>query len=66
MSLVTFDRSSLECYPTASNQVLLRLFDFTLFDRSNFSGWEDEAEKIYADSDEIFTGKKYADRLLIQ
>ena len=51
MSLVTFDRSSLECYLAASNQVLLRLFHF---DRSNFSGWGDEAEKIYADSDEFF------------
>lgn len=58
ISLVTFDRSSLECYLAASNQVLVRLFDFTLYDRSNFYGWGDEAEQVYDESDRIFYRQK--------
>ena len=58
ISLVTFDRSSLECYLAASNQVLVRLFDFTLYDKSNFPGWDDGIERIYDNPDEFFYTQK--------
>lgn len=57
-SIVTFDRSSLEYYLAASNQVLVRLFDFTLLDRSNFSSWGQGGEVPYNDSEEFFYKQK--------
>ena len=57
-SLVTFNRASLDDYLAASNQVLVRLFDFTLFNRSKFSAWGDGEEQIFDSSDEIFYRQK--------
>jgi len=54
ISLVTFDRSSLEYYLAASDQVLVRLFDFTLLDHSNFSSWGQGGEVRNYDSDVFF------------
>jgi len=58
ISLVTFNRVSLDNYLAASNQVLIRLFDFTLLNRSNFSSWGDGEEKIINSSDDIFFRQK--------
>jgi hypothetical protein len=58
ISLVTFDRTSLESYLAASNQVLVRLFDFTLLNRSTFSMWGEQEEKMLDDSDELFYKQK--------
>ena len=58
ISLVTFERHSLENYLAASNQFLVRLFDFTLLNRSNFVGWGDEKESQFYGSDEIFYKQK--------
>ena len=54
ISLVTFERSSLENYLTASRQALVRLFDFTLLNRSSFTEWCHSNEKLFSESDEIF------------
>lgn len=58
ISLVTFNRASLDNYLAASNQILIRLFDFTLLDRSNFSSWGDGEENIFNSSDDIFYKQK--------
>ena len=58
ISLVTFDWDSLEYYLAASNQALIRLFDFTLLDRSNFTSWGKGKESLFYDSDEIFFKQK--------
>lgn len=58
ISLVTFVRSSLDTYLAASNQVLVRLFDFTLLNRSSFSGWGDGEEQMFDNSDKIFYKQK--------
>ena len=54
ISLVTFDWSSLECYLAASNQVLVRLFNFTLLNRANFKDRGNEEPREYDLSDELF------------
>lgn len=61
ISLITFDWSSLEFYLAASNQVLVRLFDFTLGDVSNFCGWGVGEEKLNCRSDKIFYKQKICD-----
>ncbi len=58
ISLVTFDRSSLDSYLAASNQVLVRLFDFTLLDRSNFSSWGGGDEAILDINGTLFYRQK--------
>ena len=55
---MTFDWSSLEYYLAASDQVLVRLFDFTLLNRSNFSSWSQDEEVCNYASDEIFYKQK--------
>ena len=54
ISLISFNRESLDAYLTASEQVLVRLFDFTLWERRNFSGWGDEEAQFFKNSDELF------------
>ena len=58
ISLVTFNRASLDAYLAASNQVLVRLFDFTLLDRSNFSSWGAGEKQMFDSSDKIFYKQK--------
>jgi hypothetical protein len=53
-ALVSFTRKLLEEYLVACNASLVRLFDFTLFRRSGFSGWSDEPPIRFYDSDELF------------
>lgn len=58
ISLVTFDRSSLDSYLTASNQVLVRVFDFALLDRSKFWGWGGSDEAEFSSNDMLFYRQK--------
>jgi hypothetical protein len=58
ISLVTFNRASIDDYLAASNQVLVRLFDFTLLNRSKFSSWGEEKENFFDGSEEIFYKQK--------
>ena len=58
ISLVTFNRDSIEAYLAASKQVLIRVFDFTLLDSSNFSGWNNGEEKNFNNLDDIFYKQK--------
>jgi hypothetical protein len=43
--VVTVERRLLDDYMLLTNSVLVRLFDFTRFDPSNFSGWGDNRKK---------------------
>jgi hypothetical protein len=54
VALVSFKRQPLECYLAASNSALVRMFDFTLLRFEGFSGWPDDAEQLFLDS-EIFS-----------
>ena len=53
LTLVTFQRKQLEQYLAASNSVLVRMFDFTLFRRGEFDGWSDDPEMTLCESDEL-------------
>ena len=46
VSLVTFKRDPLEEYLAANSSVLVRMFDFTLFDRSGFTSWSSTPEDL--------------------
>ena len=46
VSLVTFKRDTLEEYLAASSSVLVRMFDFTLLDRSGFTSWPNTPEDL--------------------
>lgn len=54
LSLVTFDWNSLECYLSTSDQVLVRLFDFTLVDRKSFVAWGNENISFVDVSTDLF------------
>lgn len=54
ITLITFEQDSLEQYLTASNQVLVRMFDFTLLNHDNFSGWDGGKEEMFSESDKLF------------
>ena len=58
VSLVTFKREPLELYLAASNSVLIRMFDFTLLRRENFTRWPDGPECIFTGSDALFYRQK--------
>ena len=57
-TLVSFKREPLELYLAASNAVLIRMFDFTLLKRGNFTSWPDDSENKVADSDTFFYRQK--------
>lgn len=57
-NLITFDRATLDQYLAASNQVLIRCFDFTLLDYSNFNGWGDEDEVKVDINESLFFKQK--------
>ena len=61
ISLVTFDRSSLDSYLAVSNQVLVRIFDFTLLDKSIFSGWGSGDETVINNNNTLFYKQKIHD-----
>jgi hypothetical protein len=58
LALVSFKWSPLEEYLVASNASLVRMFDFTLYQRTKFSGWESGQERLFSDSPNLFYRQK--------
>ena len=58
MALASFKWKPLEEYLAASNASLVRMFDFTLFRQSGFSGWSNEEPKGFEESDHFFYQRK--------
>lgn len=58
VNLVSFKREPLEVYLAASDQLLVRLFDFTLLDLSSFTSWGDGPEQLIVESDDFFYRQK--------
>ncbi|MXY95524.1 MAG: hypothetical protein F4Y42_18975 [Caldilineaceae bacterium SB0664_bin_27] len=54
VSLVSIQREPLELYLAASDSILVRMFDFTCTQRSEFSGWSNEPEKQFFERDDLF------------
>ena len=54
IGVVSFRWDPLQRYLAASNSVLLRMFDFTLLRRENFTAWPDEPENVINESDRLF------------
>jgi len=54
VSLISFKWEPLEEYLVASNASLVRMFDFTLFQQSEFLGWPNELPQKFYDSDHFF------------
>lgn len=54
LALVSFTWEPLEEYLAASNSSLVRMFDFTLWRQSSFSGWSGGSPQNFYDSDELF------------
>ena len=62
VSLVSFKREPLDLYLAASNSVLIRMFDFTLYRMDDFPDWwTDGAENTVAESDILFYRQKIID-----
>ena len=59
VTLVSFTREPLELYLAASNSVLVRMFNFTLFQLHKFSRWPDQPESLRLENDMLF----YAQRI---
>ena len=57
VSLVTFKRDPLEEYLAASSSVLVRMFDFTLLNRSAFTAWPDTPEDLVRERDLFYHQK---------
>lgn len=58
VSLVSFQRDALEQYLAASHSILVRLFDFTLRRRSDFTRWPDGPEEVVCESADLFYRQK--------
>jgi hypothetical protein len=58
IALVSFNWEPLEEYLAASDSSLVRMFDFTLLRRSDFSGWSDEPTQEIHESAEFFYRRK--------
>ncbi len=58
MALVSFKWEPLEEYLAASNASLVRMFDFTLLRRSEFSGWPDGPPQEIIESSDFFYRRK--------
>lgn len=58
MTLVSFMWEPLEEYLAASNASLVRMFDFTLLRRAEFSGWSDAPEQEINESPDFFYRQK--------
>jgi hypothetical protein len=58
--VVTVDRCQLDDYMLLTNSVLVRLFDFTLFDPSDFSGWGDNRKE------RSVTNEQYGYKITVQ
>jgi hypothetical protein len=59
-TVVTVSRSLLDDYMLLTSSALVRLFDFTLFDPSNFSGWGDGRKE------RSVTNEEYGYRITVQ
>ena len=60
ISLVSFKYEPLEQYLAASDSVLVRRFDFSLFRRETFQGWPDGPESMYNENQDFFYRQKFA------
>jgi hypothetical protein len=58
IKLVSFKREPLELYLAASGFTLVRLFDFTLYHPTSFSGWLEGPENRHRLSNEVFFRQK--------
>ena len=58
VTLVSFKRENLEKYLAVSNSVLVRMFDFTLFRRSEFTHWPEGPDHIVVENDSFFYRQK--------
>ena len=58
VSLISFKWVPLEEYLVASSSSLVRMFDFTLWRRSEFSGWSNEPPQKFYDLDRLFYRRK--------
>ena len=58
VTLVSFKRADLEQYLAASNSLLVRMFDFMLARRSEFTHWPDGPENMVRESDNFFYRQK--------
>ena len=58
IGVVSFRWDPLQRYLAASNSVLVRMFDFTLLRRENFTAWPDEPENVINESDVFFYRQK--------
>ncbi len=60
VTLVSFKYEPLEQYLAASDSVLVRRFDFTLFQRETFQGWPDGPESMCNENQDFFYRQKFA------
>ena len=60
-TLISFKWDPLEQYLAASNSVLVRMFDFSLYRRKSFSSWPDGDERKIAESNELFYRQRVID-----
>ena len=59
IDLVSFQRDLLDRYLAATNSVLVRLFEFTLFaDQKSFHGWGDGSEVTIVKNESLFAKQK--------
>ena len=58
VALVSFKREPLEQYLAATNSVLVRMFDFMLLRRENFTAWPDDPENVINESNVLFYRQK--------
>ena len=61
VALISFKREPLELYLAASNSVLIRMFDFTLFRRGQFTNWPSGPDNIFNESGDFFYRQKVDD-----
>ena len=57
-ALVSFRREQLEQYLAASNSLLVRMFDFTLFRPEEFTRWPVKPESVIRESNDFFYRQK--------
>ncbi|HEV2561553.1 MAG TPA: hypothetical protein VGT78_05375 [Rhizomicrobium sp.] len=58
VSLVSFDWKLLEEYLAATDNSLVRMYDFTLLDREKFNGWPDSLEQTISNGSVFFYRQK--------
>lgn len=53
ITLVSFKREPLDLYLAASDSLLIRMFDFTLFQPGKFTRWPDRPESLRVENDKL-------------